>query len=444
MSKPYQPTPEGLAKAEQRRLKKQQAKLHPPPKTENDQGHILPRQWLDISSQTTGTSGRTVRLMTWNLLAQSLVRRELFPTSDCLKAGQREHMLYNEINSHNATICCLQEVDRTEKLFPQLEKPGYFWVYAVGPRKKHGCLIAYRKDAYECVRQKVVVYDEEEVRAEGDGNARRGLSFRTKNIGSLVALRQLGGGDDGIIVATTHLFWHPAYAYERARQAGVLVREVTKFRSEGTEIEQRWPCILAGDFNFGPDDPAYSLLVGDELLPSQKARLESSRVVHATVDPAISVDGASAAEEDEEGAESGENDPDRIIVHARAAQPTDGLLTDTELEDLFRQSGTPTSAYDTGLRTLPDLAAGGLTFGSRVSIPEGRRGAFEPVYTSYTHYWQAVLDYIFVLDAPGRDVSVVRLAKPHSKDSFGEGLPRKGVCGSDHISLAADLRWPST
>lgn len=30
------------------------------------------------------------------------------------------------------------------------------------------------------------------------------------------------------------------------RQAGILLREVTAFRAEGTEAEQRWPCILAG------------------------------------------------------------------------------------------------------------------------------------------------------------------------------------------------------
>ncbi|KAI1793945.1 Endonuclease/exonuclease/phosphatase [Ganoderma leucocontextum] len=442
MSKPYQPTPEDLAKAEQRRLRKEQAKLNLVPKSEDEWGRILPREWLEISSQTAITAGHTVRLMTWNILAQSLVRRELFPTSDCLKASQREHMIYNEINSLKATICCLQEVDRTEKLFPQLEKSGYAWVYAVGPRKKHGCLIAYRKDAYQCVREKVVAYDDQEVRSEGNETARRGSSFRTKNIGSLVALRRLQG-DDGVIIATTHLFWHPAYTYERARQAGILLREVTAFRTEGTEGEQRWPCILAGDFNFGPDDPAYSLLVGNELLPTQQARLQSSRVVHATIDPSISTAGAAAAEEEEDGAESGENDPDRIIVNARAAQPSDGLLSDTELERLFRQSGTPTSAYDAGQRALPDLSASALTFGSRMPIPEGRRGAFEPIYTSYTHYWQAVLDYIFVLDPPGRGVSVVRLAKPHCKESFGEGLPRKGVCGSDHISLAADLDWPT-
>ena len=52
-------------------------------------------------------------------------------------------------------------------------------------------------------------------------------------------------------------------------------------------------------------------------------------------------------------------------------------------------------------------------------------------------------DYIFVLDPPGRNVSVARLAKPHPKEAFGSGLPLKGVCGSDHISLAADLCWPA-
>lgn len=90
-----------------------------------------------------------------------------------------------------------------------------------------------------------------------------------------------------------------------------------------------------------------------------------------------------AAEEEEEGAEAGENDPDRIIVNARAAQPSDGLLSDAELEDLFRRSRTPTSAYDAGQRLAP--LSGGHTFGSRMLIPEGRRGAFEPIYTSYTH-----------------------------------------------------------
>ncbi|KAI8981271.1 Endonuclease/exonuclease/phosphatase [Trametes punicea] len=436
MSKVYQPTPEDLAKAEARRLKREQAKNDAAQaKVEDERGRILPREWVDLAPQSASAGGQSVRVMTWNLLAQSLVRRELFPTSDCLKASQREHMLYREIVSHNADICCLQEVDRTEKLFPELEKAGYAWVYAAGPRKKHGCLIAFRKGVYECVRERVVTYDDQEIREEGEELARRGSSFRTKNIGSLVALRRRDSDKDGVVVATTHLFWHPA-------QAAILLREVARFRNDGPEPQGHWPAIIAGDFNFGPDDPAYALLMGDALLPQQKERLESSYVVHATIDPTVAADGAAQAEEEEEGAEAGENDPDRIIVNARPAQPSDGLLSHMELDRLFRQTGRVISAYDAGQRRIPDIADSGLIFGNRAAVPKDRHGAFEPIYTSYTHYWQAVLDYIFVLDTPGREVSIVRLAKPHRKEAFGEGLPRKGVCGSDHISLAADLHWP--
>lgn len=74
MSKPYQPTPEDLAKAEQRRLKKEQAKLNAAPKTDDERGSILPREWLEISSQTANTSGQMIRLMTWNVSTFSVLR----------------------------------------------------------------------------------------------------------------------------------------------------------------------------------------------------------------------------------------------------------------------------------------------------------------------------------------------------------------------------------
>ena len=120
-------------------------------------------------------------------------------------------MLYNEILSHAADIICLQEVDRLDKHLPLLEDAGYSHTYAVGPKKKHGCLIAYSRDKFTKVDERVVLYDEAEVRTDGDDRARRGCSFRTNNIGSMLALRRNDVEGKGIIVATTHLFWHPKY-----------------------------------------------------------------------------------------------------------------------------------------------------------------------------------------------------------------------------------------
>lgn len=51
----------------------------------------------------------------------------------------------------------------------------------------------------------------------------RGSSRRTKNIALIVALRRKTARESntrdvgGFIVATTHLFWHPRYVYERVR-----------------------------------------------------------------------------------------------------------------------------------------------------------------------------------------------------------------------------------
>ena len=92
-----------------------------------------------------------------------------------------------------------------------------------------------------------------------------------------------------------------------------------------------------------------------------------------------------APKDEDEGAESTESDPDKIITNARRASPEDGLLSDQELETLFRRPIRPVSAYDEGLRMAsPDIQEG-VTFRSRQSLPADRRGAFEPVWTSYTH-----------------------------------------------------------
>ena len=66
--------------------------------------------------------------------------------------------------------------------------------------------------------------------------------------------------------------------------------------------------------------------------------------------------------------------------------------------------------------------------------------------TAYQPPWNSRLtfaDYIFVLDPPAAPVTVLSLASPHAADKFGEGLPRMGVCGSDHMSLGAELSWPA-
>ncbi|KIM21538.1 hypothetical protein M408DRAFT_29497 [Serendipita vermifera MAFF 305830] len=414
---------------------------------------ILQRQWLlrrQISSETRQIDDR-LSVMTWNMLAQSLVRRELFPGSDALKFAQRGPMLSCEILTYDTDVLCLQEVDRLDVLLPAIQH-RYSHVYAAGRKKQHGCMVLFKTELFDLHSSQTIYYDEEDVRQgeiEDESKVdlwRRGTSRITKNIALIVALKRKGS-DDGVVVATTHLFWHPAYVYERAKQVGILLRSVSSFRKQNNL--EKWPCFIAGDLNLTPDDVAYSLIVGESITPQQQHIYDYSRVVHVTIDPTIpkmpTYQIHLEQNDDEEGGGAGgeeeENDPDRVIVNSRACIPSDGLLDLEELKDLYRESGmTPMrSLYDEFLRTLED--EGVETMKTRLKALEGRKGGDEPAYTSYTRFWKSTLDYIFLLPPGDRTAEVESILRPHKTEDLGTGIPKKGVCGSDHISLGVRVAF---
>jgi RNA exonuclease NGL2 len=72
-----------------------------------------------------------------------------------------------------------------------------------------------------------------------------GLSRKTRNVALFVALAFNEDKSKGMIVGTTHLFWHPQHVYERARQTGIMLREAKAFRDAG-EGWGDWPVVLAG------------------------------------------------------------------------------------------------------------------------------------------------------------------------------------------------------
>jgi RNA exonuclease NGL2 len=121
------------------------------------------------------------------------------------------HTLVDDIR-YPCSYYLTKEVDRMEKLAPALKDVGFEYIYASGVNKKHGCVIAFQQAEYRPETHKIIYYDDE--LADGSKHA---LSFKTRNIGLIVALRGGGAPGGGIILATTHLFWHPCYYYERTR-----------------------------------------------------------------------------------------------------------------------------------------------------------------------------------------------------------------------------------
>jgi len=164
--------------------------------------------------------------------------------------------------------------------------------------------------------------------------------------------------------------------------------------------------------------------------------------VHVSIDPEVPMTSAKGSADEEDGGGTSEKDADKVITNARAATMADGLLTVEELVNFFGRWRLPISVYDQGQGSAQAIISANLMFGGRVPISPSRHGGFEPIWTSYTHYWKSVLDYIFVLNPPDRRVVVDGLAQPHRTEDLGQGIPLEGVCASDHISLGAQLYWP--
>jgi RNA exonuclease NGL2 len=266
------------------------------------------------------------------------------------------------------------------------------------------------------------------------------------------------------------------YVYERARwavdllsaylftgdgrQTAILLRSINQFRQDlGKES---WPCIIAGggptiflfrnyaaycgaqDFNFTPQEGTYNLLHGSIMTEEQVEKIDKSRVVHLSVDPPVVSDAPNCINE--------HGDPDRVIKDARRCTTHDGLLTASQLTQLFGQLPKVRSAYALANKELGMEHS--KCFGQLTSLNENDNGFFEPLITAYAHYWKTTLgkvligplrkrclnhaDYIFLLD-PNNTFRVVGVAELPPPDSLEPGLPLLGISASDHISLAAEI-----
>lgn len=499
-----------------------------------------PRAWASIpGTSTEGPPGKKrIKVLSWNILAQGLIRRKLFPGSDALRWKDREAGLAAELVGHTWDVGCFQEVDRQATHAETLQKAGFSHLFAKGyPQKQHGLMLAWRSTTKgdrpvfekEPVASQTIFFDDEEV-----SPGRTACSRITRNIALFAALRfgadegQTSSRPEGIIVATTHLFWHPMHGYERLRQVGLLSRALDRFRRQTNAEWSDWPTILAGDFNDQPHSASYGLLTGRGMADeSLRQEILTSRVIHQSIDdrekrraegladtqkllassatetseaekPNGEIEGSAAdgdeAEAEEEGddeegeAEEAEAD-DQMLKNCRAATENDALLTLDEFEELYDLStdfaGAAASSqsrdvkasssssihlrstYASAYHLLEDPSEKDNLFSSpqrgreRWDDPDWKEGDVnvhahlqdtdagrEPMWTHYSALFSLTLDYVLLFPlTTGADESgtkaayptVTKLLRTHRTEVLKGGLPRKGICVSDHISVGAEI-----
>ncbi|KAF9924356.1 hypothetical protein FBU30_005659 [Linnemannia zychae] len=293
--------------------------------------------------------------MTYNLLAQALVRRDMFPhaSQKALRWKFRKQNMLQEILGFAPDLACLQEVDFWDEVYhPAFIKAGYDTVYHKNHNKKHGCAIIWRKTRFEKVEQQTLEYDDH-------GQP----TFTTGNVGLMVALKpvehltknpdpnadmvlpdedeakdeQTDNQDSeplgGILVATTHLFWRPDGSYERLRQASVFLEMVQEWNKT-----LNYTVLLGGDFNTTPRDAAYRAMTRNEMPPQQIPNLQKW-----LEDEVSRVQKAEAEAEATKAAETKQQNGD----------PVDHLTSQTEMLALDTENGTSNNTSSESKNDLP-------------------------------------------------------------------------------------------
>ncbi|KAI9594641.1 Endonuclease/exonuclease/phosphatase [Syncephalis fuscata] len=363
-------------------------------------------------------TSRRITIMSYNILAQCLVRRDMFPYCDkkSLKGSFRRENITHELRHYLPDIACLQEVDEYESYYREaFRRAGYDSIYEAG-RKRHGCCILWRRDRFTRHDYQTVQFDSAQYPT---------ATTNTRCIGQLLALRLRNDFDEalgldqlslehqssleagkkperkvGVIVTNHHLYWPPNAMYERMRQGWIMRQQLLRLKEK-----HKFPSFMCGDFNSIPTSPLYRLITGQPLQKAnheELAEIPTSYVISDT--------------------------PKTVAPSAVANPDPETFKPYTEFADAFEAMPPCKSAYAQYTTLHPESASAEW---------EG-----EARFTNYA-VWQGTLDYIMqVMDKESQDVELLRLLRLPDEHMCKPGLPNR-VYSSDHLCIMAEYALAS-
>lgn len=403
----------------------------------------------DESDPLFSKNGVNVKIMTYNVLAQALIRRTLFPTSgNAVKWFKRSQVLLSEFKHYNCDILLLQEVDHVQfNSFwrSEFEKLGYGSVFNRWGDKNHGVAIFFRNSLFDVTDKMYIDYDKEE-----SGN----IPPRTvtKNVGLILALKFKDSilqkfpetDKKGILVGTTHLFWHPFGTYERTRQTYVILNKFREFINRVQVLQKgSWFHFFGGDFNAQPYDAPYLSITSKPIHYDTRCKT----VIECSTSFQYSKLREGLEDEDEDGGnieKFGENQPQHPVPESFTPTEEQAQIV-KDMEDLHNsQPMRAISLYSVAYKLLHPENSG----------LDNEKG--EPEISNWAHAWRGLLDYIFYItqwdlksDSQVKSLSEFEqltnvkinglLRMPPGKEMTEHGQPHEGEYPSDHLCMIADL-----
>ncbi|KAJ2853186.1 nicotinate phosphoribosyltransferase, partial [Coemansia erecta] len=380
-------------------------------------------------------------VMSYNILCQKLVRRDLFKyaSKNSLRMKPRRERMLKELKYWDADIMCLQEVGTEEwqlVLGPQCKRANYDSHMYQSLSKSHGVCISWKKDRFHLVDQAYLAMDRSMKVCDE--------ALNTDNVALIVVLRpdladpaedaksDTGGAGGknhcpGIIVSSTHLFWHPTACYQRLQQQIALMTAVQSLQQK----YPGYPVISCGDYNTTPDDAGYDLLTKHRPVALNEWQLDNLLPVY------FGNEKRNESEKKENLAEESSAQPssnDTLSYASMATAGTDAETNETlrkrrKLEEEERVAEEQLEKDVKRVQTLVSTFQGDFApmrscYGTYADLDPSYKTdkwAGEPIYTNYTA-WKGTLDYIFYTPGMGLDVREIMSADSIEREGTPDSI----------------------
>jgi len=387
----------------------------------------VPRGWPEQRVQAFGkraANPSTIRVVSFNILAVPYARTQLatqimypYCPSQILDYAYRQPLLGREIQRLDGDIVFLQECTYFTylKFFQPLFGERYHLRCSLkASHVSEGCLVMVRTESFEVLQEKDCLFRNllrtsqafrpqlQEVAAKWP-DFLTGILPRMSTVFQLTVVRHRASGRI-LVLANTHLFYHPNARHIRLLQIMCLLHEVQELRKQHKDAKGELPHIIfAGDLNCLPETGAVQLLLTGQV-PSDHEDWETSSQF--------------AWRDEEASADTGEAEEiPKSSVPSMEADETD-VVEPLPREAWQKGSGI---ALQNPLGALVDVYA---------NTPQK--------FTNYVHDFSGILDYILT---DGQLQATKCLLAPAEKDVEVHGGLPSVLHPSDHLSIAADLTF---
>ncbi|KAI9905187.1 hypothetical protein PsorP6_013754 [Peronosclerospora sorghi] len=244
------------------------------------------------------------RVLTYNVLAEIYATRQMYPYCPiwALSWSFRQELLKRELQSYNADILCLQEVqgDHYKSYFaPVMDEWGYEGWYLKKSResmglegKVDGCALFYKRSRFILKERYPVEFNglvndflnqvqtEYDLDYQGPSMKAREmflsslnkmrLRLQRDNVAQIAVLEVVPTNNETVArksqsgpllcIANVHIFSNPKFPDVKMWQTNMLVKQL-----ERVTMSRNLPTILCGDFNSEPSSAVYDFMTRNHL-----------------------------------------------------------------------------------------------------------------------------------------------------------------------------------